>query len=236
MPRQSVRVPKYRHHKPSGRAVVTLDGRDVYLGKYGTPESKAEYNRIVGEWQLSCFQSGPTQTARESLTIDELIAGYLRHAEQYYIKDGRPTSSHEEITRSLRPLHELYSATPVAEFGPLALKALRQHMVHRGTWCRTTINRAIDIVKRMFKWAAENELILADYHHRLRTVSGLRKGRSYTREPHPVRPVPDEHVDAVIRHVSTPVAGMIILQRLTGMRPEEVVSMRLCDLDRSSKA
>ena len=38
------RVPSYRLHKPSGQAVVTLDGRDFYLGAYGTPASKAEYD------------------------------------------------------------------------------------------------------------------------------------------------------------------------------------------------
>jgi hypothetical protein len=38
------------HHKPSGQAVVTLSGHDHYLGKWQTPESKAEYDRLVGEW------------------------------------------------------------------------------------------------------------------------------------------------------------------------------------------
>ena len=38
----SVRTPSYRLHKPTGQAVVTLSGRDIYLGKYGSIESKAE--------------------------------------------------------------------------------------------------------------------------------------------------------------------------------------------------
>ncbi|MDX1928289.1 MAG: hypothetical protein SFV81_17305 [Pirellulaceae bacterium] len=28
------RVPSYRHHKPSGKAVVTNAGRDYYLGNF----------------------------------------------------------------------------------------------------------------------------------------------------------------------------------------------------------
>jgi hypothetical protein len=36
---QSVRLPKYRRHKGSGLAVVTLGRRQVYLGRYGTAES-----------------------------------------------------------------------------------------------------------------------------------------------------------------------------------------------------
>ena len=40
--RVNVRNPSYRLHKPSGQAVVTLNGRDYYLGKHGTAESRAE--------------------------------------------------------------------------------------------------------------------------------------------------------------------------------------------------
>ena len=30
------KAPSYRLHKPTGQAVVRIDGRDFYLGKYGT--------------------------------------------------------------------------------------------------------------------------------------------------------------------------------------------------------
>ena len=65
----------------------------------------------------------------------------------------------------------------------------------------------------------------------LRTVSGLRKGRSAAREKPPVGPVADADVEAVRPHVSRQVWAMIELQRLTGMRPGEVVLMRTGDLD-----
>ena len=32
------RTPSYRLLKSSGQAVVTIDGRDHYLGKHGSPE------------------------------------------------------------------------------------------------------------------------------------------------------------------------------------------------------
>jgi hypothetical protein len=34
--------PKYRKHRASGQAVVTLNGHDYYLGPHGTKASKAE--------------------------------------------------------------------------------------------------------------------------------------------------------------------------------------------------
>jgi integrase len=47
MKRFSQRVPKYGLHKRSGQAVVCLGGKDVYLGKYGTEESRRLYDEKV---------------------------------------------------------------------------------------------------------------------------------------------------------------------------------------------
>jgi hypothetical protein len=43
-------IPAYRYHRSSGQAVVTMGGRDTYLGDYGTADSKREYNRLIAEW------------------------------------------------------------------------------------------------------------------------------------------------------------------------------------------
>jgi integrase len=234
MPRYSTRIPKYRLHKPSGQAVVTLSGRDVYLGKHGSPESKAEYNRLVAEWQLN--GRGPTYHAPPGeCSIDELIIAYLKHVEDYYVKNGRPTSTQAEARRYLDLLHHHYGHVAASCFGPLAFKSLQSTMVEEHNWARRTINKATGQIKRMFKWAIENELIDAVVFHRLQVVSGLRKGRSLARESEPVVPAPDEQVEAVLRHVSNEVAAMIQLQRFTGMRPAEVTVMRLCDIDCSEK-
>lgn len=48
MPRLTNSAPKYRHH-PTGQAVVTIDGKDFYLGKFGTADSKAMYARLIAE-------------------------------------------------------------------------------------------------------------------------------------------------------------------------------------------
>ncbi len=44
---QTLRTPSYRIHKPTGEAVVRLCGRDPYRGRFGTRESRAEYDRII---------------------------------------------------------------------------------------------------------------------------------------------------------------------------------------------
>ena len=49
----NVKVPKtplLRLHRPSGRAVVTLSGQDVYCGDWGTREAAEEYDRVIAAW------------------------------------------------------------------------------------------------------------------------------------------------------------------------------------------
>ena len=42
MPKRSSHVPQYCLHKPSGREYVRIHGKVVYVGQYGTDESKQE--------------------------------------------------------------------------------------------------------------------------------------------------------------------------------------------------
>ncbi len=44
-----VKVPKYRRHKQNYARVI-LNGREIHLGVYGSPESRAAYERAVAEW------------------------------------------------------------------------------------------------------------------------------------------------------------------------------------------
>lgn len=47
MSRKQPVTPAYRLHKPSGQAVVRLNAKDHYLGKFGTPESHALYDQLI---------------------------------------------------------------------------------------------------------------------------------------------------------------------------------------------
>jgi integrase len=228
----SVRMPKYRLHKPTGQAVVTIGGRDIYLGRHRSIESQLEYNRLVAEWLAS---GGRGDAPAADLAVTELVVAYVKFADGYYRKSGSPTKEPSNIRLAVRPLLKLYGHTPAREFGPLALKAVREAMIEADI-CRSEVNRRVGRIVRLFKWAVENELVPASVHHGLKAVAWLRKGRSEARESEPVRPAPEAFVDAVRPHVSRQVWAMIQLQRFTGMRPGEVCQMRTCDLDTSGKA
>src|SRR4051794_2631492 len=141
MSRASTRTPSYRLHKPTGQSVVTLSGRDIYLGRHGTPESRAEYDRLIAEWLANGRQlAASSGHAPADLTVSELALAYFRHAEGYYVKGGEPTSELNIVKLSLRPLRQLYGHTPAKDFGPIALKAVRQAFIDAGL-CRTEVNR-----------------------------------------------------------------------------------------------
>ena len=249
MPRPK-KIPVYRLHKPSGQAIVRLSdnaGRrhDVYLGKFGTTESRTEYARVLKEWEVSGHQL-PTErgTTPADLSINELLLAYLDHAESYYVKDGKQTSELHAIRQAIGFVKDLYGSKPARDFGPLNLKVVRQAMIdHKITrkckhktiilaegMCRNNINNQIQRIKRLFSWAVENELVPPATYQALAEVSGLRKGRTEAREKPPVKPAPQAWVDAAIPFMPPMIADMVRVQLLNGARPGEVCIIRPCDL------
>lgn len=252
-------VPTYRLHKQSGQAVVTLytatgERRDMLLGPHGSPESKAEYERVLAEYRTSHAAAIPATraaTAGPDLTVAELLVRFLDHAERHYRKpDGTPTQELDGFCLTIRPLRQLYGHTRASDFGPLALKTLRDAWARqpvttkikqtdpatgKARWvekvlrvglARPLINQRVARVKRIFKWAASEELVPISVYQALTTVAGLQRGRTTAREPEPVGPVSAAHVDAVLPFLTAPVRAMVELQRLTGMRPGEARRMR----------
>src|SRR5204863_3249068 len=146
-------LPKCFLHRATGQAVVKLAGRFVYLGAFGSEAAQQRYRRVVAEWNArGAFEPGAV------VLVKHAIAGYWRHAEVYYRKNGKPTSELSVLKLAMRFVHALYGDVPAAEFGPLALKACREQMIAKGL-CRTTINGYVGRVKQVFRWAVENELV-----------------------------------------------------------------------------
>ena len=235
MPKRNGHVPAYRLHKPSGQARVIIDGKHVYLGVYGSPESREKYARLLA--QMSSKQENAVASchgqSNPDLSVSEMLLAYWQFAQAYYSKDGEPTKELACMREALRPLRRLYGNTRAAEFGPQALKTIRQHMVDELDLCRNVVNRRIGRIKRVFKWAVSEEIVPSGVFHSLQAVPGLRFGRTNARETQPVTPVEDEHVQAILPFLSPHVAAMVMVQRYSGMRPGDVVKMRLRDIDRS---
>jgi integrase len=74
-------------------------------------------------------------------------------------------------------------------------------------------------------------MLPASVYESLRAVEGLVAGKCKAKETEAVKPVAEDHADAVLDFLSPQIRAMIELQALTGMRPAEVCAMRGCDLD-----
>lgn len=223
---KAIRKPSYLLHKASGRGKVRVNGRDIYFsGIYGSPESRAEYDDFIREWFAQ------QDMTRCRLTVDDLVLLYLEHAAEYYRKNGEMTREVSAIRVALRHLVAVHGRTRIRNFGPAALKQVRAAMIEAGH-VRTSINAQVRRIRRMFKWAVENEYIPVEAWQALSAVSGLRSGRSPAREPEPILPVDNGTMEATLPHLPRVVADMVRLQLLTGARPGEICSMRPCDVTR----
>jgi len=104
------RIPKYRHYKPKDLAVVRINGKDHYLGKHDSPQSKEKYARLIAEHFRAGGTAAPlTHLNGGDLSVNELIARYwTEHVQTYYAKDGKPTDRQYHVRLAMRPLCSLY--------------------------------------------------------------------------------------------------------------------------------
>jgi integrase len=238
MARKPSNVPPPYPKKPhNGQARITVraaDGRrkDLVLGPHGSPESLAEYRRVLAELGAhgGLYPVQATAPAAADLTVNELLLQYWHWAEEHYRDpEGNPTRELENLKDALRPLRPLYGHTQAKGFGPSSLRAVQQEMVKAGL-CRSVVNSRVNRVRRLFKWAASFELVPVAVHQALQTVLGLRRGHGKVREAGPIKPAADEHVNATVPFLPAPVRAMVELQRLTACRAGEVMVMRAIDL------
>ena len=226
------KTPTLRRHRRSGHGYARLDGRQVWFGPYDDPETHRRFARTLAEWRANGGRL-PCDAACQDLRVADIVAAYLEHAEGYYRRaDGSPTRAIENLGDAVRLLLKLYGTLPIQEFGLRQVKTLREELIASGL-TRKTINDRINRVVRMFGWAVEEELCKPEVYGALRALRSLRRGRSAAKEGRRVLPVACEHVEAVLPHVSRPLAGIIELMWHTGMRPGEACQLRPADLDRS---
>ena len=109
MPRWNNHIPKVRHHRASGRAVVTPDGRDVYPGPARTPEAEAEYRRVIAEHiTLGEVRPRAASAGSGSCTIDDLIRQHQRPDHDAGLPRGR-----DDLGGGLIGGYNLQSLTPL---------------------------------------------------------------------------------------------------------------------------
>ena len=252
------KIPKLCLHKASGRAVVCIDGKDHYCGKFNSPEAWELYTRLISEW-MHRKKFAPSQSKEippsddfNTLTVNELILSYFSFSEKYY---ANSPGELDKIRLALKPLRAIYGKKLVSEFGPKALKHVRETMTYERTRTRIqtdslgnktkiqkpttlsqrTINQRINIITRMFAWATEEELIPRDIYlaAALKQVKPIRDGRFGVKPPTRVSAADMNTYQELLLHLPGPVKAMLQLINLTAMRSGDVCLMRPMDIDQS---
>ena len=229
------KVPTYGHHKPTGQARCYVNGKTVYLGKYGSEESRIRFGEIVAT-VISGIPVDPFVTKSadpaSGLTINELVLAFMRHADTHYVKNGEPTSEIHCLRAATIPLFKIYGFTAVDEFGPLMLKAVRQKFIEAG-WVRESCNKGVNRIRLVFKWGVENELVQPATLQKLQAVAPLLKGRTEAHDNPPRTAVDDERIETVKNLVRPVVRDLIDLQRLCGARSGELLKLTTSMIDRT---
>ena len=145
-----------------------------------------------------------------------------------------PSGKTREYLAVIKIINRLYGRTPAAEFGPVALKVVREAMVATG-WKRRTVNQRVHFVRRIMRWAVEHQMISPNQLVSLKAVEPLRQGNTVAPESDEIQPVAIEHVEACIADAPPTLAAMVRLQMFTGMRAGELCQMRSGDIDTKDK-
>jgi integrase len=228
MPKLNNRPPKYS--KMNKYAVVYYNGKPHYLGRYGSPESWNAYHRFCAEIRENPTLTEFTPSEENRVVVRQLTAAFLDHAQANI---DRTAYSHYRVI-VLDFLDKLYGAdTPVDDFKPLCLKRVREEMIHSRRFCRRTVNDYTFRIVSLFAWGVEHDLVAETTWRALKTVKSLRKGAAGTFDNPERQPVSDDVIRRTLPFMPPTLRAMVIVQRLTGMRPSEIFNMRVGDIDRT---
>ena len=191
---------------------------------------------VQAAWRMWEEHARPLPTTVvKSRTVEEVCAAYCEHAKTYYRRaDGTQTSEVKSVPLSLRPLREMFGATPVTALTHADMVSVRDMIASWGTCSRTTVNFYMARIRRMWAWALDEGLVGATVKAELTQVQPLKPNRTKLREPVPVKPVGEDDLGKVLKVAPENFADMLRVHRLTGMRPEEVCAMRWEHIDTSS--
>jgi integrase len=226
MPKLKNRLPRLCRDRKL--AISWYNGKRIYHGVWGTPDAEKNYKRFIAAL-LEVPDGVPVLVGENTeVIVSELATAYLDTIEK-----SRMHPSHiSHFKRTIGFLVEIYGETVVNDFSPKKLKVVRDQMVKSGKLCRKVVNDYTCRIIRIFAWGVEEELAKTDTKA-LREVKPLQEGETGTFD-HPERQeVPDAVIEATLPFLAPTVSAMVQVQRLTGMRPSEVFSMRVGDIDQS---
>ena len=224
-------IPKYTLHS-SGRARIYFNSVFKYLpGDYNSPESRQAFYEMceiihaTGDWPVEVAPKTP-------LTVMDLGIKYLAYCVAYYGHNKKGRTEAVNLKYAVDAMTDLWGSRLASDFDPQKLKAVRKSLIKKGQVRRTVNKRATQIVA-LYKWAVEEGLVEPDVWQRLAAVKPIAPGREGAIDNPDVVPVTSSQYELALPHLPAGVRIAIQVQRLTGMRSKELLSMTPQDCDMS---
>lgn len=237
MPRRKAGwVPALTHLRERGQGRVRFPGqKDQYFGSVGDwpsgqdrpPEAiRRAYEAACAAWLTQRAKepsAPPAQRQSGPWTCGQVAAGYVASLA------GRP--GEKPTANALRPVVQLYGRLPAGDFGGRELDQCRKWFLEGGASPRS-VNDYAGRIRSAFRWAAapEREGCPAEVVVKLAAVRPL-----IDEDEVPVEPAPEADMLAAAGAAPKVVGAMLLLQLHSGMRPGEVVQMRVGDVDRTGE-
>ncbi len=214
---------------PKGVYFIYVNRKKIYLGKGDKEAINIRYKALLKKLNDNTVEFTPEDA--DPLSIVELSARFIAAHKTYYRHaEGTQDKQLDRFRTALSFPLSLFPTVYANDFGAKRLIETRDAMVATGRFSRTYINTLVKCLRHVFKWAVENELVKPDVLMSLKAVSPLKRGRSTAKERPAVQSVSPEIVEATLPFLPPTVAAIVKVQRYTGMRPSEVLNMRVRDL------
>ena len=230
------RAPKYCHHKPTSRGYCrTTDADGVrsttyFPGRFNSPESRAAYHAFLRRDDAPADEAG-------SITCEQLSAVWLlerREQTDLDTDNGYNRFSHD---RQAAALLASLAGLPASDMTCGKLKKLRRMLIDEGRLALRTLNRRIDHVRNIFRWATTEDMIRDNVWHSLMALPRLQTHDAPSvKPPREVSAVDTDDVLMMLPHLSPTVRAMVKVQALTGCRAGELVQLRWQDIVKDGHA
>ena len=178
------------------------------------------------------------------VTVQELLQGYRVHSSKTIAK-VQSNKKHPDYTfidrveKFLKP----YMDWPAKDFGPDELldvqKAMIEYRYYIGDkekrYTRRGINDNINWIRKIWKWGMGRCMVSAEQIQGFQEVKPLRIGTTLAPDNIKRKRVTQEEIQEVVNCLGSVVGDMLRIIWYTGMRPNEVCSMRPCDIIRDDE-
>lgn len=180
-------------------------------------------------WENTAKQTG-TGIASPVFTVNDVIDKWSAHAEMYYSGSKEAADS----IRGMRMFREMFGTRPAETITHPDMIDYRNALAARG-YVRTTVNKYLGFVKRMYAWALDERIVSAQAKAEATAISQLKRGRGNVVEGKVVAAVPDTDIEKTCAELAEPLADMVRVHRLCGARPDEICQLSWDCVERRGK-